>query len=73
MVVRMHSNLSDHQFKITKYIGVIYKPHGNHKPNIYKKYTPKKERQRNSNRTLKIVIKSQGKRAITEERNKKEL
>ena len=50
------------------YIAIYY--HGNHKPKISNRYTHKK-RERNLNIILKIVIKSQGKRAKQEERNKK--
>ena len=50
------------------YIGFIYEPHGNPKTKTYYKYTQKN---RDTNKTLKIVIKSQGNRA--NERNKKEL
>ena len=40
----MHLLLRDQQLKIITYIQiVIYKPHGNHKPQIYNTYTHKKE------------------------------
>ena len=49
----------------------IYKLHGNHKPRIYNRYSQKKRKE--SKCKLKIVTKSEGKRAKEEERNKKEL
>ena len=57
----MHLDLRDQQLKIITYIQIsIYKPHGNHRPKTYNKYTHKK-REMNPNIALKIVIKSQGK------------
>ena len=44
---------------------MISKPHGNHKAKIYNRYTYKK-RKRDPNTTLKLVIKSQEKRAKEE-------
>ena len=43
----------------------IPKPHGNCRPNIYGSYTHRK-RKWNPNRTLKILIKAQEKRAKVE-------
>ena len=60
----MYLNLKGQHLKI--YIG-IYKPHDNHNP--HNRYTHTK-RERNPTITLKIVIKSQGKRA-KEDRKKK--
>ena len=71
-VVKMHLKLRSQQLKkscIHIWIG-IYKLHGDHKPKIYNRYIHKK-RERNSNITLMIVIKSQGKRTKEGERNKK--
>ena len=53
-VVKMHLNLRDDQ--------LIYMYHGNHKPNIYNRYTHTHIRRSNPNTTLKIVIKSREKR-----------
>ena len=66
----MHLNLRDQQLKLITYIQIaIYKPHGNHRPKTYNKYTHKK-REMNPNIALKIVIKSQGK-TLKEEETKK--
>ena len=48
----------------------LYKPHGNHKPNIYNRHTYNK-RERNPNITLKKAIKSQKKRAKKKEKKKR--
>ena len=47
---------------------MCFVPRGNHKPKIYNRYTLKKEK---VIQTLKIPIKSQGKRTKEEERIKK--
>ena len=39
----MHLKLKDQQHKIAIYMAIL-KPHGNHKPKIYHRYTHKKEK-----------------------------
>ena len=68
-VVRLHSNLRDNQLR-KKATLLFVNPMltTNQKHVIHTK-----KRERNPNITLKIVIKSQGKRAREEERNMREL
>ena len=68
-IFKIHLELRDQQLKTIMYIETaIPKPHDNHKPKIYNRYTHKK-RKRNPNATLRIIIKSQEKR--TKEEGKK--
>ena len=51
-------------------IHCLYKPHGNHKPEIHDGYTYNK-RERNPNIRLRKAIKSRGKRAKKKKRTKR--
>ena len=76
----MHLSLRDQELNHTYIETAVYKPHGNHKPQIYIRHTHthththtqnQKQKGRNLNTILKLVIKSQGKTEKEKEMNKK--